>query len=445
MVLQAQEGLSDQEACDRWSAICAGRRRRGWTPAWRSIRRCWSASGTGCGPRTGPGGSWRTPRSWPARRGCWGPGPGVGLHADLRRGGHPGHRHPAAGRDPQAAAVLAGTALAARVREALARDDDYATPGKPPCDWDDPAAREQLVDELVRDAGAALAALEGEALERGGEGGGRAVGAGRRPGRRGGRRRDVPHRPPGRPGPGDLHRGPRRPPRPQEPQPPLRRLQGAPSVDPDSELIDEVMVTPANAPDADAVDDLVPTTPRTEDRPSLRRLGLRRATPHRLKQAGYEVIAKVPPATNRAGPFSKDDFAIDLEAGTVTCPAGVTVAIRPAGDGGGRPSFAEHCAACPLRERAPPPRRGARSASTPKRRSCSGPSRPGHPRMEDAYRQPPQVERKIAHFVRRPGAAASQHPGPPRHHRRRHPRRRCQLGPARRPRRGPRDGAWTLA
>jgi hypothetical protein len=39
----------------------------------------------------------------------------------------------------------------------LARDDAYASPGKPPCDWDDPAARERLVDELVTDALAALA------------------------------------------------------------------------------------------------------------------------------------------------------------------------------------------------------------------------------------------------------------------------------------------------
>jgi hypothetical protein len=32
--------------------------------------------------------------------------------------------------------------LAARVRGVLTRDDDYATLGKPPCDWDDRAARE---------------------------------------------------------------------------------------------------------------------------------------------------------------------------------------------------------------------------------------------------------------------------------------------------------------
>ena len=47
------------------------------------------------------------------------------------------------------------------MRTALRRDDDYAAPGKPPCDWDDPAAREALVDALVHDALAALAVLDG--------------------------------------------------------------------------------------------------------------------------------------------------------------------------------------------------------------------------------------------------------------------------------------------
>jgi hypothetical protein len=37
----------------------------------------------------------------------------------------------------------------------LMRDDGYATVGKPPCDWDDPAAQ----DALVGDANAALGAL----------------------------------------------------------------------------------------------------------------------------------------------------------------------------------------------------------------------------------------------------------------------------------------------
>ena len=59
---------------------------------------------------------------------------------------------------------LTGDPLLERVRAVLVRDDDYATPGKPPCDWDDRSARELLVDMLVRDALAALGVLEGELL-----------------------------------------------------------------------------------------------------------------------------------------------------------------------------------------------------------------------------------------------------------------------------------------
>src|SRR6266536_2679883 len=54
--------------------------------------------------------------------------------------------------------------LAGQLRGVLARDDDYVTAGKPACDYDDPAAREQLVDALARDALAVLEALEGREL-----------------------------------------------------------------------------------------------------------------------------------------------------------------------------------------------------------------------------------------------------------------------------------------
>jgi hypothetical protein len=47
----------------------------------------------------------------------------------------------------------------------LTRDDDYATLGKPPSDWDDRKAREALVDALVRDAQAAPATLDGHELD----------------------------------------------------------------------------------------------------------------------------------------------------------------------------------------------------------------------------------------------------------------------------------------
>jgi hypothetical protein len=54
--------------------------------------------------------------------------------------------------------------LEAELRAVLTRDDDYASGGKPSCDWDDLAAREALVNELARDAYACLALLDGRTL-----------------------------------------------------------------------------------------------------------------------------------------------------------------------------------------------------------------------------------------------------------------------------------------
>lgn len=153
--------------------------------------------------------------------------------------------------------ALEGSSLAVVVRMALTRDDDYASAGKPPCDWDDREAREELVDALVRDALAALAALDGHQLV----GPARdavellALVAGQ----------DVEE------GDGGMFRIVRKVARDRvistvDPEARHghksrnRRFDGYKahlSVDPDSELIDDVVVTPANTHDADAVDDLL--------------------------------------------------------------------------------------------------------------------------------------------------------------------------------------------
>ena len=99
------------------------------------------------------------------------------------------------------------------------------------------------------------------------------------------------------------------------------------SVDPDSELIDEVVVTPANTPDADAVDDLLAEHADDEDKPrwsATLPTPMGRRAPDLGTKPATSVRAKVPPARNRDGRFTKDDFAVDLEAGTVACPAGHT-------------------------------------------------------------------------------------------------------------------------
>jgi hypothetical protein len=51
------------------------------------------------------------------------------------------------------------------LRIVLGSGDDYATAAKPMIDWDDPAAREQLIDSRARDGYAILALLDGRELD----------------------------------------------------------------------------------------------------------------------------------------------------------------------------------------------------------------------------------------------------------------------------------------
>ena len=54
--------------------------------------------------------------------------------------------------------------LADELRAVLARDDDYISAGKPVCEYDDPAARVEMVDALARDGAALLVVLDGREL-----------------------------------------------------------------------------------------------------------------------------------------------------------------------------------------------------------------------------------------------------------------------------------------
>jgi len=121
---------------------------------------------------------------------------------------------------------VAGVDLGAELRSVIRREDDYATAGKPVCDYDDPAARQTLVDALAKDAMALLGALDGRNLE------GPLTQAGELLATLVGKdldgrcRRSVPDSPPGRQGPGDLYCGSRCPARAQDLRPRLRWLQG---------------------------------------------------------------------------------------------------------------------------------------------------------------------------------------------------------------------------
>ena len=298
-----------------------------------------------------------------------------------------------------------GDVLAGRVRAVLVRDDDYSTPGKPPCDWDDRPAREQLVDALVRDALAALGVLDGVSLtgavleaaellavvagqdvEAGDDGVFRIV-------RKVARDRTISTvDPEARHG----HKSRN------------RRFDGYKahlSVDPDSELIDDVVVTPGNVHDADAVTDLLAGHADDVTKPGVMGDSAYAGadTLDELDKAGFDdVKAKVPPARGREGRFGKDDFTIDLTANTVTCPNKVTVTIRFGRDGGGHASFAGHCQTCPLQDRCTTATAGRTIGIHPKEAVLQRARQAQtDPEWQQAYRSTrPKVERKIAHFVR---------------------------------------------
>ncbi len=343
------------------------------------------------------------------------------------------------------AADRADPEVAGAVREVLTRDDDYASLGKPPCDWDDPAARQALVDALVKDAQAALAALDGrelegplaEAAELLGVVAGEDVEAGEdgvfRIARRVARDRvistvDVEARH------GHKSRA--------------RTFDGYKShfsVDPGEELITNVAVTAANTADREVIDELL-TEPATDTCAADTEAGGGAPPAHTESGAGEpaantgadsgsdsaagcepkdvevygdsayadgatldeqtargrDMRTKVPPVRNANG-YSKDQFTVDLAAGTVTCPARHTVTIR---DGRRHrvARFGALCGSCPLRATCTKSRRGRVISIHPHEAALQhAKARQRDPAWQHDYRTyRPVVERKISHFTRRP-------------------------------------------
>jgi Transposase DDE domain/Transposase domain (DUF772) len=316
--------------------------------------------------------------------------------------------------------------LAAELRGLLRRDDDYASAGKPVCDYDDAAAREALVDALARDALALLAALDGrelgpevtqaaqllatvvgQDLDRDTDGVFRIA------------RRVAKDRvistvdPDARHGHKTSARG-------------FDGYKGHIAIDPDAEIVTATEVTAANAGDADPApgllaDDLPDDTDDDcgsggEGEDGSNSTGGHAEAPAvygdsaygagkllaRLETAGAQIFTKVQPPPALGGRFAKDRFAIDLAAGTVTCPNAVTVTIRPAKAGGGTAEFGAACAACPLAAQC--------TASTVGRRVTIGQYEAELARARTAQADTawaagykatrPKVERKIAHLMR---------------------------------------------
>jgi DDE family transposase len=133
------------------------------------------------------------------------------------------------------------------------------------------------------------------------------------------------------------------------------------AIDPDSEIITATAVTAGNSGDAEVAQDLLTDILPSEAEAEAEGQGEGQAAVYGDAAYGAgELLArldndvhnglKVQPPSRVKGHFGKDQFDIDLDAQTVTCPAGTTAMIRPVNSQrhAGVAEFATACATCPL-------------------------------------------------------------------------------------------------
>jgi hypothetical protein len=315
---------------------------------------------------------------------------------------------------------VADPVLEQQLRAVLTSGDQYVTAGKPVIDWDDEAARTALVDARARDGYALLQVLEGQKelpepvnqaakllatvlgqdLEPDPDNAG-----GWRIARRVAKDRVISTvDTEARHGHKTNHRG-------------YDGFKGHLALDPDSEIITAVAVTPGNTGDVEPVAELIAdlTDPEPADQPDT---GDDTAAVYgdaaygagevleRLDNAGIEAMTKVQPPVAPGGKFTKDQFDINLEAGEVTCPNEITVPIKPVkGDKkrAGQAEFGIYCRDCPLAEMCTTSKTGRSiTIGHHEARLTAARTRQSNPAWKADYQATrPKVERKLAHLVRR--------------------------------------------
>jgi IS5 family transposase len=228
---------------------------------------------------------------------------------------------------------------------------DYETSGKPPCAWDDPAARDELVTGLVNDATAILAAVDGLAVDDEQQRlvgllalvAGQDVEEGDTPGSWRIAHQVTAERVISTVDPESRHMHKSRS---------VYRdgFKAHVAVEPETGIITAVALTEANAADGAHAVALLQGEPAGLDilADSAYGTGAARAA---LAAAGHTATIKPWPLRRHPNlngdQFNRDDFPIDYTARTVTCPNGITVTISPTGAA----TFGRHCRGCPVRSR----------------------------------------------------------------------------------------------
>jgi len=199
------------------------------------------------------------------------------------------------------------------------------------------------------------------------------------------------------------------------------------AIDPDSEIITATEVTAGNVGDASAAEtllaDVLPPPAKTQDAEPVAEPQAPSEPPctepveiygdasygtadlvEKVQAAGLQADMKVqPPSPPRSGMFSQDDFIVDTQAATVTCPRGVLVTLRTSKDGSAVADFAPHCEGCSMRAQCTLSKGGRSIQRHPKHDVLDrARKRQRDPGWRARYRATrPKVERKIAHLMRR--------------------------------------------
>jgi Transposase DDE domain/Transposase domain (DUF772) len=124
-----------------------------------------------------------------------------------------------------------------------------------------------------------------------------------------------------------------------------------------------------------------------------------------LRGGGHAAVIKAAPLPQVIrGGFTIDDFTVDDQAGTVTCPAGqVTTLGRPQAGGTRQAQFKALCRGCPLRQRCTTSKKGRVLSVHPQHALLTAARRAAaNPAWQDEYRRwRPPVERAIAWLAAR--------------------------------------------
>jgi IS5 family transposase len=225
---------------------------------------------------------------------------------------------------------------------------DYDAGAKPLIAWDDPVAKQALITALVADALALVAALESLTLSGAAADAvgllalvaGQDVEPGDEPGTWRIAQRVAPDRTISTVDPEARHTR-------KSPSQPRDGYKAHVAVEPETGLVTDAVMTPANTPDAEVAPELL-----GDEEAGVEVLGDSAYGSGHLR-AGLDIAghtATIKPIPSRPavpGGFDRDDFTVDHESNTATCPAGVTVTF-------GRSltaSFGSRCTGCPLRAR----------------------------------------------------------------------------------------------